>query len=143
MPGIVTRRTRQEAIMSAFLVSNATINALVWARSLCNRGMSSIMPSAGDREFGAMLLRENMRSLEERYGDAIDNAAIKAYRPTLDAKIMALPCVALIKLVHCYRYQACEHEGWEASDACKATGALESALVHMLPGYDEAAWGIG
>jgi hypothetical protein len=129
--------------MSAFLVSNATINALVWARSLCNRDrMSPIMPDTSDREFGAMLLRENMRSLAARYNDPVDNAAILAYRPALGPKITSLSIVALIKMVHCYRYQACEHEGWEASDARKATAALESALVHKLPGYEEAAWGI-
>lgn len=129
--------------MSAFLVSRATIDALVWARTLCNRGnMSSVMPDASDREFGAMLLRENMRSLAARYNDPVDNGAILAYRPAYSDKIRTLPIVALIKLVHCYRCQACEHEGWQTSEACAAAEALESALVHSLPGYDEAAWGL-
>lgn len=128
--------------MSAFLVSTATIDALVWARTLCHRGMSSIMARLSDRDFGAMLLQENMLSLESRYRDPVDNAAIKAYRPAVTSEIRALPIVALIKLVHCFRYQSSEHEGWAASDACAATDALEGALVHMLPGYDEAAWGL-
>ena len=48
--------------------------------------------------------------------------------------------VQAIKLVHCYEYQSCEHDGWETSEAHRFTTALLSSLEHSLPGYDDAPW---
>jgi hypothetical protein len=50
--------------------------------------------------------------------------------------------VVLIKAIHCYEYQSCEHDEWEKSKAADYCTALESMLVHELPGYDAAPWGI-
>jgi hypothetical protein len=48
----------------------------------------------------------------------------------------------MIKLCHHYAYQACEHDGWEASDARKLVDAIEAHAVRHLPGYDDAPWGV-
>jgi len=48
--------------------------------------------------------------------------------------------VAVLKACDGYEYQACEHPGWEASEAHAYINALRRRAIHALPGYDEAAW---
>jgi hypothetical protein len=64
---------------------------------------------------------------------------LAAFRPVRPARRLSV--VEQIKAVHCYVYQSCEHEGWEASDGAHYCSALLDALVHALPGYGEAPWG--
>lgn len=52
-----------------------------------------------------------------------------------------LPAIAVIKAVHCYQYQACEHDAWQDSLARALTDALAASLVYRIPGYSEAPWG--
>lgn len=125
--------------MSAFQVSNKHIDAMVAARQLLKAGHFAVAPNLSDDEFGRLLIRENMASLAARYRDPIDEAEIAAYTYT--------PCrlpmvVALIKAVHCYQYQACEHEGWEKSDAAGYCREMLDGLSRQLPGYNDAPWGI-
>ena len=137
--------------MSAFQVSKKHIDVLVAARALNRFGMrSDERPS--DDETGAMLLRENMRSLAARYPndtplDEMSEAAISTYR--FDRGMLAqvtmrqISVVEIIKAIHCYEYQACEHDGWAGSDARRYCAELMQICTHALPGYAEAAWGIG
>ena len=48
----------------------------------------------------------------------------------------------LAKAIDCYAYQSCEHPEWEKSSAYAICQALRSAILHGLPGYEEAPWGI-
>jgi len=50
--------------------------------------------------------------------------------------------VELIKALHCYEYQSCEHPGWRTSQAHSFCRALERRLIGELPGYDDAPWAI-
>ena len=128
------------AIVSAFLVDRACISAIVMvAQRHVRDGASSFNVSPDD--LGRMLWRENMLSLGARYGDAVDEEALASYHFGLTSALLSASPAALIKNLHCYAYQACEHDGWETSDAKKLCDRLESWLVHRLPGYDKAPWG--
>lgn len=104
-----------------------------------------------------MLMVENATSLEARYPtdwhELIPGGSLfkMSYSPQLgggtfdiypyDADRLARS----LKALDCYAYQACEHEGWEASRtyalvmAAKATLGRRLATCH--PAYDQAEWG--
>ena len=127
--------------MSAFQVSDRHISALVAART--HKGAQPhgpTLPDMSDADLGRMLLRENLRSLAECYGDPIDPKVLATY--TFDPSAGRLPTAALIKAAHCYMYQACEHRRWERSKAKKYCEALILALSHGVQGYEDAAWGL-
>jgi hypothetical protein len=95
---------------------------------------------------GDALLRENEASIAARYPSHrtapapayryLDNQCGDRYSPTL------VTAVAALKLVICYEYQSCEHEGWDTSAAKRFCQSLRSSLVAALPGYDVAPWAI-
>jgi hypothetical protein len=84
-----------------------------------------------------MLWNENAKSVASRYRDAppepFPGRGQAAQRPTI---------VEGLKLIACYEYQSCEHDGWEQSNARQLCRELRSELIHALPGYDEAPWGL-
>lgn len=101
-------------------------------------------------EVGRMLWRENLRSIHARYPDTIDNPEnipgpcdedFGAYTYTHPGRLLSIDPVQVLASVKCYAYQACEHEGWKASEAKTFADALKDAAINALPGYDEAAWG--
>jgi hypothetical protein len=99
---------------------------------------------------GQLLWQENSRSVAYRYHEAPDELT---YTHTLSDGHRALvrdPWTVL-KLCRGYAYQACEHPGWETSQACAIAEALEAqrlqqlgltALPHTHPRYLDAPWGI-
>jgi len=128
--------------MSAFLVSKTHIDALVWARNIVNRRHGHVFLDMSDSDFGRMLWRENMASLAARYRDPINKESLAAYAYMPSQTVRSLPTIALVKSIDCYEYQACEREAWQESQARAACEAIYASLVHMLPGYDAAPWGI-
>lgn len=132
--------------MSAFQVTDLHIAALVFAAHVSP--FASCMDLADQTATGRMLIRENMASLAKRYGDKIDEEAIAAwtYDPVATPAELARKNVrdplSLIKLVHCYQYQSCEHDGWETSNAASYCRQLLTLLTQALPGYDKAPWGL-
>jgi hypothetical protein len=104
-----------------------------------------------------MLWRENLRSINHRYPDTVENQknapgkvsdAEEGYavRPhdfqnIHGAHFHNFDPVQVIKAIHCYEYQSCEHPGWKDSQARAFVDALESKAVQALPGYEDAAWG--
>ena len=96
---------------------------------------------------GKMLWNENIRSVSARYptrktyklpgvvsGDALTPQDFSAPWPDIDP-------VQVLKTCECYKYQSCEHDGWENSEAAAFIQALEYAAVNALPGYEAANWG--
>lgn len=148
--------------MSAYMCGQKTLTAIaVWALREC----PDVVPSELKRELDtdgferspgafprtvarviAFLAGENLLSLERRYPGQQDREAILAmFRPmTLkdEREARALPVLTVIKTIHNYAYQSCEHDGWESSDAKRMMDALERRLVRKLPGYDDAPWGL-
>jgi hypothetical protein len=129
--------------MSAFLVSKKHIDALVYARGL-NQHRGGRIDELPDNDLGRMLWRENMASLLTKYNTPIDEAELESYHynPVGVGARFGQDKIGLIKAIHCYQYQACEHDGWTGSKAALYCEALEQVLVRRLPGYDEAGWGI-
>ena len=151
--------------MSAWIVSKAHIDALVSA-AMTSKGNPfrwydadgnhshelTCMDTEKATKVGQMLWSENLASINARYVDTIDNplgcpgpanfegpASIDAYRFT---RTQQLEPVKVIKAIHCYDYQSCEHDGWKASEAHQFCEALEARMVSSLPGYNEAPWGL-
>ena len=140
--------------MSAFEVSEAHIDALVEARSWIEYTFTPRpLREMSDDEIGQMLRLENIRSLHYRYPAHVqptDKARCAAYRFKRSRLIAALGgvddravnCVKLIKAIHCYEYQSCEHPEWEGSAAHAYCKDILARLVEYLPGYADAPWGI-
>ena len=95
-------------------------------------------------KLGAMLEAENLRSYTCRYGKgnvAEETAEIAdpyVHRPPKKK----LSTIELLKVVHCYEYQACECADWEFTQARAFCHSLERSIVCAMPGYSEAPWGI-
>lgn len=141
--------------MSCYQVSNEQIDAVVsvWI-ALGRPGRTPGHMRLGEAQaIGAMLVRENARSVAHRYPDhrpaeqigaEIDalTACYQFKRDPFVSVVNVSRCIAIaLKLIANYEYQACEHPGWEASDACKFCSRLRDELIESLPGYAAAPWG--
>lgn len=100
-------------------------------------------------EVANMLWQENIKSVSHRYpgettatlpGPVGENHTITIedichnHWPVFDP-------VQVIKAIHCYEYQTCEHPEWEQSQAFAFCKHLERAAIDVLPGYEDAEWG--
>lgn len=166
--------------MSAFVVSKAHIDALIRvglegpadrATRYPGNGWSGVYwfdPQSGPRgvsrqltheiadEVGAMLVLENVRSVQYRYQDgSLDNLPgptspyyTNPYAYPLHGtgpiRIGQAPrrltAVEALKAIDCYEYQSCEHPEWHGSEARRLCDALRQRLIGALTGYDEAPW---
>jgi hypothetical protein len=95
------------------------------------------LTTATANQVGAVLLAENRRSVNFRYRE--DDLEYPYEFTELDGR--PDPVIVLSALA-CYRYQACEHPGWPASEAFAFCAALEQAAIRQLPGFDAAPWAI-
>lgn len=90
-----------------------------------------------------LMLRENEKSLAARYGQDISERRISV---TL-GEILAIQSHAkgsegrIAHATRCYMYQACEHEGWQGSDAQWCCNQILREAAECLPGYGNS-WGI-
>ena len=95
---------------------------------------------------GNMLWDENRESVSYRYQDGENLPGPIGENYTITAKDFHIPLahvdpVQVLKACDCYEYQACEHRGWEDSEAHAFIQALRERAYQALPGYDEAEWG--
>ncbi len=94
-------------------------------------------------QVGAMLLAENRRSVDHRYDeDELDPSEAYIYERFPRDITHSFAPVEILSAIRCYEYQACEHPGWETSEAHAFCRALEAAAIRALPGYDSAPWEI-
>lgn len=147
-------------VASAYLVSKKHIDVIVAARHPSKPGAENLpRPSkdawAGtvfdhmnDNALGQMLWDENQKSVSSRYSGSRPevrkdmNVGEPAPRYRFNMPREKLTHAVVLKAIHCYEYQACEHEGWSSSDAKKYCEELTNVLIKCLPGYEEAPWGI-
>ena len=143
--------------MSAWMVSEEHINVMV---DIIARGpshmdtnptstswedamqWSGITPRPGEveifDELGALLTAECLASIAYRYPQDQPDAGepfryrIPRRRPTI---------VEAFKVFDCYKYQSCEHPGWETSRAAEICRKVKDTLIAKLPGYEAAPWG--
>lgn len=143
--------------MSAFLVSDAHIDALV---TVALFGVAEKTAASGNwhgpyvgnparpvdvhnaNRVGEMLIRENEASIKARYPSDKTPPAPDYVYPFHRLPVPAISAVAALKLLDCYEYQACEHTGWESSAAKRFCNHLQGRLISCLPGYDAAPWAI-
>lgn len=127
--------------MSAFIVSNTQINALVRAASrmgLSYQYATLTRRVAGlEQEAAEMLLAANYDSVNYRYKE---NELPREIVYAIDAPL--LDAISIIKLSNSLIYQSCEYPEWEASEAKVFLETLIDWAVCKLPGYDAAPWTI-
>ena len=129
--------------MSAFIVSNDHIKALVRFASVNDLGYYHVASATFVRVSGKedsaaqMLLNENVRSVNFRYGDTA-----QADRISYDINTPGLTAVQIIKAAACLEYQSCETSGWTDSEAKALLDSIRSEAIAQLPGYAEAAWSL-
>jgi len=134
--------------MSAFLCGDDHFMALAFAAvtDRYNYGSLTLYHRGKRIELNAqqivdLLYRENRKSLFARYSDRDPAFVGKAKPPTYRQPPGApLPAVSIIKMIHCYEYQACEHKSWHGSLARAVAKAIEAHALRRLPGYDDAPW---
>lgn len=142
--------------MSAFIVDNAHIDAMLTAAlawsdggrfTFYQRTADGVTPfvltdDTADH-VGALLLVENQRSVNMRY-DEDDIEPIYVFK-ALPWQFGKKPDpVTVLKIVRCYEYQSCEHDGWRDSPGFGFCQFLTALMIANLPGYEKApGWGIG
>jgi len=99
-----------------------------------------------DRTYVGQILKiQNIASVDYRYKA---NTEMQDYLQKLDKKyiynnrVNAVSPVALLKLLDCYDYQACETSDYKTTKACTIINQIREYTISRLPGYDEAAWGL-
>lgn len=129
--------------MSAFIVSNTQINALVRFASTNNVSFyygptSQRWNVSGNEDATAqLLLDENVRSVNFRYGETTE-----AERIVYQIDAPDLTPVQVIKAAQCLEYQSCETSDWEQTMAKKLLTTIIDWAVTKLPGYEAAPWSI-
>ncbi len=147
--------------MSAFIVGADHIDALItaarrlsidhnqatfrWYTVQDGDAVHHHLDHTNEHEVGAMLLTENYRSVNYRYGqsEATPPYTHKPWFPGPDISGASLSdqrqLVVLFKAIHCYEYQCCETPDWEQSSAHDFCRALKALAERSLPGYRDAA----
>jgi hypothetical protein len=124
--------------VSAWICSRAHIAAIVEAyREHCKPDASNQELS----ELGADLWEENWESVAYRYAHRDDNGPKPVYGAHQKPKRHYSPA-EVAKALRCLEYQSCEHPDWEESKARRVLRQIAWDLLHKLPGYDAAPWGI-
>lgn len=129
--------------MSAFIVSNTQINALVRFASTNNVSFyygatrQRWNVSGNEDATAQLLLDENVRSVNYRYQENGEAGQI-VYE--IDAP--DLTAVQVIKLAQCVEYQSCETPDWDKTMAKQLIDAIIQQAIVKLPGYDAAPWTI-
>jgi len=115
--------------MSAWIVSKRHIDYMVTA--IIHAELACESPD----ELGRMLWGECLASVAWRYphhGDGERPGPAEFCDGDVAAYIWEetplLTDGGLAKTLGCYRYQSCEHPGWEGSQACALTGKLIGSL---------------
>lgn len=109
--------------MSAFIVSKAHIDVLVNAAA-----QLGVITTRGEAlSTGMMLLRENYRAVNHRYGES---AAPPRYRATTTEA--EFDPAAICKVIACYVYQIAEPPDWRETQAYAWCEKLRAAAEAMM-----------
>jgi hypothetical protein len=133
--------------MSAYIVSHATLNAMLTfgARGddplrLQLDGAPLYFDSPDDlQRAAAILLAENVRSVKARYGLRAQPEPITFRYCHTEAHLAP---VQVLKLCDCFDYQACETGDYPETAAARIVAAIRVKATRALPGYRRAEWGL-
>lgn len=131
--------------MSAFLCSDKHINTLVCFASDNRLTAGYGNPTHIHVVYGAeqataeLLLAENLHSVSHRYKTEphADDAAI-----TYNPKTPRVTPIEILKACQCLAYQCDESPTWGRSAAKALLWRIKDKAIDLLPGYDEAPWGV-
>lgn len=131
--------------MSAYILGDDNFDAILTACRLHFRARHMfINDEAFDfdhvlhlNKIGNILKNQNCKSVNARYNESevADpykfRGVTKLYNP-----------VQLLKILDCYDYQACETNDYGQTAAYKIVKYIRKNLIKILPGYNDAKWGI-
>ena len=128
--------------MSAWIVSRTHIDYIVTA------AIQAELISMSPDETGRMLWRECLASVAYRYPDDTGNGDRPGPADFRDSDVdtytwtetPVLTGGALAKTLGCYRYQSCEHPGWDTSESAALIEKL-NAPVDGAEYPDSVPWG--
>lgn len=132
--------------MSAFLVEEATIDVILQFATKRNQygslryfwqGTWREVTTENADEIGAILWKENTRSVNHRYGEDDATPEYRYVMPDIQYSL-----VQVAKCVQCLDYQSCETDDWQETEAYCILQAVNSKILHALPGWEEAKWGV-
>ena len=117
--------------MSAFMCSNAHINALV-SFALQERGFFRHKQLDGNSAqiAGQVLVNANAESIKAKYNEE------EGYPFVFRRESPARHPLNILKACDCYDYQACEDGEYEGSEAQKFIDHIRAMAIRRLPGYD-------
>jgi len=132
--------------MSALIVSDETITGILLVSAPRYPGDSATYRYQGEaryingrlQDLGQILVNQNRRSVNHLYSRD-DPAHTYRFRSELVPQIES---VQIIKLCDCYIYQSSETPDWLESEAFAIVNALRERAIDLLPGYEEALWGL-
>ena len=138
--------------MSAFVVDNKHIDYLITAALRFSGGHMTYLHSRNPvdwtylghenaSEIGVMLLAENVRSLNHRYGVS-EPVPDYTYLCRPDHFYPEFGAANVLKAIECLDYQSCESPDWEQTTAYRFLEALKQTAIEQIPGYEEADWEI-
>jgi hypothetical protein len=146
--------------MSAWEVTTAHIDTLINAAmdrrreshmcrlSWYHNGQRRQIDETNASDVGAMLVRMNYASVDYLYrkdgAEGSPDGYPEPYRfsGSRGHLIAVYSPVVILKAIHCFEYQSCEHPTWEGSEAQAYCQALRMQVIEWLPGYQAAPWGL-
>jgi hypothetical protein len=130
--------------MSAYVLGDENFDAIIAA---CKRCFGSNLFVLGKTfnldseeecsQIGQILKDQNYASVNARYKEKTE---IDPYKYKASSELYSP--VQILKICDCYDYQACETGDYRESLACDIVDTLRLKLITLLPGYDDAKWGI-
>lgn len=130
--------------MSAYVLSDEHLDAILTgfklnliSDSISVKGKMILLDSdKALSDVGQILKDENYRSVNARYNE---KELSTQYQYKVANKYSP---VELLKLCDCYDYQACKAGDYTETLACEVIDCIRRRLIKLLPGYDDAMWGI-
>ena len=89
-----------------------------------------------------ILKKENLKSLNSRYGDEIPEVIFENSIKKIIDPLKTLSISQLLKMCDCLKYQSCESQGYNKSFACHLLNRIRESITKENPEYDDALWGI-
>lgn len=129
--------------MSAWMITKSHVATMV---QFCERDAPREFRDRTLADVCNELLRECARSVDFRYQQSTETDALEQFAD--DAEVLQfavdryMEAGAVLKLCHCYDYQACETETYRESQAHRYVRAIEAHACRRVKGYDDAPWGV-
>ncbi len=130
--------------MSAFQVTGKHIAVMVDAfiKIAADNNFHRSPDTSKRAELCKMLAEENAKSVNYRY-QAFKAGAVTEF-PEFNEKVLReFSFMVLLKVIDCYEYQACEHEGWKDSEARKFCAKLYRMVIQSQNEWRDCdGWGL-